>query len=124
MIYKAFNPFVKLLIDKWVEYLIVGGYALAFHAHPRYTGDLDVWIRNSEENAASIISVLDVIGFSSLGLQPEDFLTPGNIIQLGYPPVRIDILTTIDAVEFRDCYSRRLITSDGDLELSVIGLNV
>ncbi|KWT79576.1 hypothetical protein [Candidatus Magnetominusculus xianensis] len=122
MIYKDFREFVELLIDKKVEYLIVGGYAVAFHGHPRYTGDLDIWIRISEENAAKILHVLDDFGFSSLGLRPEDFLTPGNIIQLGYPPVRIDILTTVDGVEFTDCYSRRLTVTHSGLELTVIGL--
>ncbi|MBF0318483.1 MAG: hypothetical protein HQL01_01585 [Nitrospirae bacterium] len=122
MLHPDFREFVGLLIGKEVEYLIVGGYAVGFHGHPRYTGDLDIWIRATEENAEKMICVVDDFGFSSFGLRLEDFLTPGNIIQLGFPPVRIDILTTVDGVEFADCYQQRITTMDSGIELNIIGL--
>ncbi|WP_420266828.1 hypothetical protein [Candidatus Magnetominusculus dajiuhuensis] len=122
ILHPDFREFVGLLIGKKVEYLIVGGYAVGFHGHPRYTGDLDIWIRNTGENAAKILHVLDDFGFSSFGLRLEDFETPGNVIQLGFPPVRIDIITTIDGVEFADCYQHRLTTADSGIELDIIGI--
>ncbi|MCG6551629.1 MAG: hypothetical protein L7F77_04825 [Candidatus Magnetominusculus sp. LBB02] len=121
-LYQDFNPFVELLTVRKVEYLIVGGYAVGYHGHPRYTGDLDIWVRNTEENAGKMICVMDDFGFSSLGLKMEDFIIPGNIIQLGYPPVRIDILTTADGVEFTECYQKRLTINDSGMALDVIGL--
>ncbi|GBE90894.1 hypothetical protein NCWK1_0614 [Nostoc cycadae WK-1] len=97
-----------MLNDNNVRYLIVGGYAVAIHGHPRYTKDIDIWIEMSVENANNIIQALKQFGFSSLGLKPEDFLTPDQIIQLGYPPNRIDLLTSIDGVNFENCYPLRL----------------
>ncbi len=94
--------------------MIVGGYALAIHGHPRYTKDIDVWILIDDENARKVIQTLNDFGFSELGLNEEDFLTPGNVIQLGYPPNRIDILTQATGVDFQECYLRRLqIEIDG-----------
>jgi predicted nucleotidyltransferase len=97
-----FEDFVKLLIKHEVEYLIVGGYALAFHGKPRHTGDLDIWINISENNATRILMVLDDFGMSSMGLKKQDFLQPGYITQIGYPPLRIDILNSIDGVDFKN----------------------
>jgi hypothetical protein len=88
--------------------LVVDGYAVAFHGYPRYTKDLDVWIELSSENADNIIKALEDFGFGSLGIQPEDFLEGDQFIQLGYPPNRIDILTTLKKIEFEDCYKKRI----------------
>lgn len=108
MLNQDFKEFIQFLNDNHVRYLIVGGYAVAIHGHPRYTKDIDIWIEMSPENANNILQALEQFGFSSLGLQPEDFLTPDQIIQLGYPPNRIDLLTTIDGVSFENCYPLRL----------------
>jgi hypothetical protein len=108
MLNQDFKEFIQFLNDNHVRYLIVGGYAVAIHGHPRYTKDIDVWIETSLENANNILQALEQFGFSSLGLQPEDFLNPDQIIQLGYPPNRIDLLTTIDGVSFENCYPLRL----------------
>jgi hypothetical protein len=83
---------------------VVGGYAVAIHGYPRYTKDIDIWIEMSPENATNLVHALEQFGFGSLNLQIQDFLTPDQIIQLGYPPHRIDLLTTIDGVNFTDCY--------------------
>ena len=99
---KDFEDFVKLLNKFKVAYMIVGGYALALHGKPRHTGDLDIWIEVSEDNAAKLVSVLFEFGMGSLGLEKEDFLKPGFMSQIGYPPLRIDILNSIDGVSFAD----------------------
>jgi predicted nucleotidyltransferase len=112
-----FREFIKLLNSNQVRYLIVGGYAVAFHGHPRYTKDIDVWIWINENNAKNMKKALDEFGFSSLGLQEEDFLVPGYVIQLGYPPNRIDILTQVTGLEFDLCYSSKI-------ELDIDGITV
>jgi hypothetical protein len=83
-----------------VEYLIVGGYALAFHGAPRFTGDIDLFVRPIRENAKRILAALSDFGFGSLDLSEEDFTTPGKIIQLGVPPVRIEMITRISGVSW------------------------
>jgi hypothetical protein len=88
--------------------LVVGGYAVAFHGHPRYTKDLDVWIELSPENADKVMKALEEFGFGSMGLKPEDFLESNQIIQLGYPPNRIDILTSLKLLKFEDCFKERV----------------
>lgn len=80
-----FKEFIQSLNDNNVRYLVIGGYAVAYHGHPRYTKDIDVWIEVNPENAANMIKALDDFGFSSLGLKAEDFLDLGEVIQLGYP---------------------------------------
>ncbi len=108
IINKDFREFIALLRKNDVRYLIVGGYAVAFHGHPRYTKDLDVWIWMDQHNAQRLLTALNEFGFHSLDLQPEDFCIPGYVIQLGYPPSRIDLLTAIDGIVFEDCYADRI----------------
>lgn len=119
---KDFEDFVKLLNKFEVEYMVVGGYAMAFHGKPRYTGDFDIWINISESNAMKLLKVIKVFGLASLGFQKEDFMEPGYISQIGYPPLRIDILTSIDGVNFNEAFAQRQKIIDGDLEISFIGL--
>ena len=99
---KDFEDFVRLLNKHKVDYMVVGGYALALHGRPRHTGDLDIWINISEANAGKVLKVIKEFGMSSLGLKKDDFLKPGYISQIGYPPLRIDILNSIDGVEFSE----------------------
>ena len=101
---RDFREFIESLNKNKVKYLVVGGYAVAFHGHPRYTKDIDIWIQSDEENARNLVNAIHDFGFASLGLQPEDFLTPGYVIQLGYPPNRIDLLTGIAGVSFEESY--------------------
>jgi hypothetical protein len=112
-----FREFIELLNYNQVRYLVVGGYAVAFHGHPRYTKDIDIWIWVSKNNAKKVLKTLDDFGFSSLGLKEEDFLEPGYVIQLGYPPNRIDILTQVTGLEFDLCYSSKM-------ELDVDGIKI
>ncbi|MBN3905517.1 MAG: hypothetical protein HWQ35_02690 [Nostoc sp. NMS1] len=123
MLNQDFKEFIQFLNDNHVRYLIVGGYAVAIHGHPRYTKDIDIWIEMSPENADNLLQALEQFGFSSLGLQSEDFLTPDQIIQLGYPPSRIDLLTTIDGVNFENCYPLRLKVTIDNIVVNFIDLD-
>lgn len=116
MLNQDFKEFLQSLNNNGVRYLVIGGYAVAFHGHPRYTKDLDVWVSMSPENAANMVKALDEFGFGSLGLKADDFVSPDQIVQLGYPPSRIDILTTPSGVDFDTCYAARVQTEiDGVL---------
>lgn len=118
-----FEDFVAWLNRHKVDYMIVGGYALAFHGKPRHTGDLDIWIDLSEDNAEKMEIVLKDFGMVSLGLTKEDFLQKGGITQIGYPPLRIDILNEIDGVSFEDAYKNKLILDVDGLNVYYIGLD-
>lgn len=122
MLSKDFKEFIELLNEYEVRYLVVGGYAVAFHGHPRYTKDLDIWIELSKENALNAFKALEKFGFGSLGLKSEDFLETDQIIQLGYPPNRIDILTTLKELKFEDCYKARVEVEIQGLKINFIDL--
>jgi hypothetical protein len=119
---KDFREFVELLNSSGVRFLIVGGHAVALHGYPRFTGDLDVWIAADPENAVRVIKVLSDFGFGSLKFSARDFVRPGYAIQLGRPPYRIDILTSIDAVAFARAYRRRRVVRAGTLTIPFIAL--
>ena len=123
MLNQDFREFVQSLNDSRVRYLVIGAYAVALHGHPRYTKDLDIWIEMTPDNAAAMVRALDQFGFSSLGLQSSDFLTPDQIIQLGYPPSRIDLITTPPGVDFETCYASRVIVEIDGVPVSFIGLD-
>lgn len=108
MLNRNFKEFLQSLNDSGVRYLVIDGYAVAFHGHPRYTKDQDVWIDTDEENGTRMVDALERFGFGSLGLSPEDFLVPDQIIQLGYPPSRIDLLSSPAEVEFASSYANRV----------------
>ncbi len=117
-----FREFIQLLNDNKVRYLVVGGYAVAIHGHPRYTKDIDVWLWLDPQNAEKVIEAIRQFGFGSLDLQAEDFLVVDQIIQLGYPPNRIDLLTSLPGVDFEDCYLDRFITEIDGVNVSFINL--
>ena len=119
-IQKDFRDLLDLFNAQKVEYLIVGGYALAFHGVPRYTGDIDLWVKTSPSNADSIIKALDEFGFGSLAVSIEDLNQEDQVIQLGYPPIRIDIMTSIDGVNFDDAYKSSIKTHYGDISVQMI----
>ena len=103
-----FKEFIQSLNDNDVRYLIVGGYAVGFHGHPRYTKDLHIWIWIDEHNAEKVVEALDQFGFASLQLAAADFLEPDTTIQLGYPPNRIDLLMGLTGVDFDSCHRSRI----------------
>jgi hypothetical protein len=101
--------------------LLVGGYALAVHATPRFTKDIDVWIEPTPENAARVMSALRVFGAPLDTLSEADLSRPGIVFQMGVPPNRIDLMTSIDAVTFDEAWTARISTSYGDQTIAVIG---
>jgi predicted nucleotidyltransferase len=117
-----FKEFVELLNANAVEYLVVGGYAMSAYGRPRYTGDIDFWVRPSRENAKRIIKVLHEFGMASLGVNEDDFSKPDQILQIGFEPSRIDILTSIEGVDFESCYSRRVEMEFSGLPMKFIGI--
>jgi hypothetical protein len=121
MLNSDFKEFAELLNAKGVDYLVVGGYALAAHGHPRYTGDIDFWVRATPDNITRLLRSLDDFGFGSLGLTASDFSTD-TVVQLDPPPRCIDLLTAIDGVSFEDCFARREQVELAGVPLNIIGL--
>lgn len=118
-----FVDFISLLNLHKVDYMIIGAHALAFHGRPRHTGDLDVWIKPDEENAFKMLAVINDFGFGSLGISEQDFLKDNYITQLGYPPLRIDILNNISGVSFDEAYENKVDGEIDDLKVSFINVN-
>ncbi len=118
-----FKELLELFNAHGVEYLVVGAYALAFHGSPRNTGDIDLLVRVHPENAKRIVSALTAFGFGSLGLKEGDFLLPDQVVQLGVPPVRVDILTSLSGVSWEEAFSGRISGNYGDVPIFFIGKN-
>lgn len=116
-----FEEFFELLNKNDPKYLVVGGYAYAIHAEPRFTKDLEIFIKNSPQNAKKMIRVLDEFGFGSLDISHRDFLEPGQVIQLGNPPIRIDLLTSISGVTFEEAWENKVLGKYGNQEVYFIG---
>ena len=117
------SEFVALLISRKVEFLVVGGHAVAFHGHPRYTGDIDILVRPVPENATRVMDVLAAFGFGALPISIEDLSKPARTIQLGRPPNRIDILTMISGVSFEEAWASRVRGDLGGHTVEYIGLD-
>lgn len=122
MLNPDFREFIQSLNNNLVHYLVVGGYAVALHGYPRYTKDIDIWIDKTPANAARIVQALEQFGFGSLGLKEGDFLEVDTIIQLGYPPRRINLLTTLSGVDFEVCYSEKVIVEIDGVAVNFIDL--
>ena len=118
---KDFNEFVELFVANDVRFLVVGGYALAAHGYPRATDDFDAWVWANSENAEKIVECLAEFGFGSLNLTTDDFTTLDRVVQLGYPPYRIDIITSISGVEFDSAWANRLVVDVDGLQVPFIG---
>ncbi len=118
-----FSEFLKLLNDQQVEYLLVGGFAVAIHGYPRATTDIDVWVNRTLENAERIVEALRLFGFDLPTLTRELFLEPDRIVRMGNAPIRIELLTSIDGVEFEDCSSRCVLHLEKGLRIPVISLD-
>jgi predicted nucleotidyltransferase len=119
---KDFSDFVELLNQHGVEYMVVGGYALAFHGEPRFTGDMDIWIDVNASNAEKMVQVMHDFGAASLGFTREDFMDEGIIKQIGQPPLRIDILGAIDGVNYRDAEKDKMFFNSAGLKIPFIGV--
>ena len=116
-----FKELFKLLNKHNVEYLIVGGYALAYHGAPRFTGDIDVLINAIPQNALKVIEVINEFGFGSLDISAYDFTEPGQVIQLGRPPSRIDLLTSISGVDWEEASAGAISDYFADVPVQYIG---
>lgn len=117
-----FEEFLKSLNSAGVRYLIVGGYALAYHAVPRFTKDLDVLVEPTPANAEAVLNALKDFGFASLNLETEDFSTPGKIVQIGYPPNRIDLINSADGVDFKSAWRRRVRARFGSVSTQYLSM--
>lgn len=117
-----FKEFLRLLRSAKIEYLLVGGYAVGHYGFPRATADLDIWVGNHEENASRLVVLLREFGFDVPALKKSLFQEAGHVVRMGVPPVRLEILSSIDGVEFNDCYSRRETAEIDGVEVDVISL--
>jgi predicted nucleotidyltransferase len=117
-----FKEFIVLLNERNVHYLVIGGYAVNFHGYPRYTKDIDFWIWMTEENIYHLMQAIKEFGFGDVPLSVEDFMTPDNVIQLGYEPYRIDLLVDIEGVNFEECFARRIDAELGGINVKFLSL--
>jgi len=117
------KEFIELLNSHSVEYLLVGGHAVAFHGHPRYTGDIDFFIRATPANVRRLLTALSEFGFGGLGIREQDLLEPKRILQLGHPPNRIDILNSITDVDFDSAWASRIESTMDGQRVIIIGWN-
>ena len=117
---KDLREFVELLNAANARYLLVGGHAVAFHGHPRFTGDIDFFVEPTLENGAKLAQVFADFGFGDLRFRAEDFTERGSVIQLGRPPNRIDILPSIDGVEFAEAWTTKIDAALDGVPMHVI----
>lgn len=120
-IQQDYKELLELFNAHKVEYLIVGGFALAFHGAPRFTGDIDLLVKPDVENAKKILAALKDFGFASLNFTEADFLKLDNIIQLGYPPFRIDIIMSITGVDWQTAVNGKVAGKYGDVDIFFLG---
>ena len=120
---RDFSEFLRLLNAHRVNYLLIGGFAVALHGYPRSTSDMDIWIERSRDNAERLIACLQEFGFDSPALTLELFTASDSIVQMGITPVRIDVVTSIDGVNFAHCQSRALTHLISNMPIRVISLD-
>ena len=116
-----FKEFLKSFNARNVEYMVVGSYALAYYGAPRYTGDIDVFVHRTEANATRVIEALRDFGFAFPNLAEEDFTKENNVVQIGMPPIRIDILTFLSGMDWDTAISRAEKATLDDVPVLVIG---
>ncbi len=117
-----FKEFLRLLNSHGVEYLLVGGYAVGYHGYPRATADMDIWVARTPQNAAKLVTVLKEFGFNVPELSPQLFLKENQVIRMGVPPFRIEIVTSASGVTFEECYAARVQAVIDDVEVNIISL--
>jgi hypothetical protein len=119
---RDFKEFFLLLNEKKVKYLLVGGYAVSYHGFIRATGDIDIWVEQTHENAERVIQTLHAFGFRQTKIDQEILLKENQIIRMGVPPLKIELLTTLSGVSFANCYKKRINAKINDIPISIINL--
>jgi hypothetical protein len=119
--HQDFLDLLRAFIDGKVRFLIVGAYALGVHGRPRATGDLDVWVDPTPENAVNVVSALERFGAPTTEVSAADFSQPGIVFQMGLPPLRIDVLTELSGLTFGEAWSTRTQAAFGPIMVDVIG---
>ena len=119
--HQDFLDLLRAFTDRNVRFLVVGAYALAVHGRPRATGDLDVWVDPTPENAPNVMAALEQFGAPTAQVRTADFSRPGIVFQMGLPPVRIDVLTELSGLTFSEAWSTRTRAAFGPVTADVIG---
>ncbi len=117
-----FKEFLKLLKEYDVRYLLIGGYAVGYHGYPRATEDMDIWVAVHPDNAQKLVAVLKAFGFNDPDLNPNLFMQKPKIVRMGFPPMRLEISTSISGVEFDECYRTRIVDNLDGVEVNLINL--
>jgi hypothetical protein len=120
---KDFSDFLKLLNSKQTEYLLIGGWAVGYYGYPRATGDMDIWISRTKENASKLVEAFKEFGFDIPDLSPDLFTKENQVTRIGNPPLRIEVITTISGVTFDECYQNRKVVLIDDVKINFIGLD-
>ena len=118
-----FKEFIQSLNANKVEYLVVGGYAVTVHGFPRATGDIDFWVKPYPENAKRVLKTLNDFGFGSIDVKLEDFTVEDKVVQLGFPPFRIDIMTSVSGLRFNDCWNEKKVIDYEGEKINFISLH-
>jgi len=119
---RDFKDFLSLLNAHEVKYLLIGGYAVAFHGYPRATADMDIWVSRTDENARKLVSVLEEFGFGDIASARQAFTQADRVIRMGVPPLRIELITSISGVEFDACYAERIENVIDDVRVNILSL--
>jgi predicted nucleotidyltransferase len=117
-----FREFLKLLNDHEVAYLLVGGYAVAYHGYPRAATDMNIWVAIHPHNAQRLVDAIRAFGFDMPELSPDVFLKENQAIRMGVPPIRIEIVTSASGVNFEQCYAARVVDELDGVPVNVINL--
>lgn len=120
MLNPDFRDILSSLNRAGVDYIVVGAFALAFHGRPRATGDIDIFLRNSPDNAERVMAALADFGAPLTEISSEDFTSRDNVVQLGVEPCRVDLMTQIDGVSFDAAWKNKVTARVGDLEVFVL----
>jgi hypothetical protein len=118
---KDWKEFLELLNSRGVDYVIIGAHSLALHGRPRYTGDLDILVRSTPENARLLVDILNAFGFADSGFKERDFLKARQLIQLGRAPTRIDLLTSISGVSSEEAFATKVLAELDGIPVSILG---
>ena len=117
-----FKDFLRLLNLKKVDYLLIGGYAVGYHGYPRATADMDIWVSIDNKNAQKIVNVIREFGFNNPEITVETFTKLKKIVRMGIPPIRIEVISDIDGVEFNECYKNRIVDEIDGVNVNIIDL--